>query len=189
MHRLDRATSGVLLFARSSEIAAAIAKSFEAGLADKRYLALVRGSPPDEGLVDHPIPRKEGGPRVPATTSFRTRFRVAASSAIADLGPDLVRVSLVEARPHTGRLHQIRRHMKHLHHPVIGDANYGKGALNRLFATELGLARLALHALSLSFPHPVTGDRIRFTAPLPIDLETPFSRLGIPSSAWSFGDD
>lgn len=184
VHRLDRATSGVLVFARSGEVAAAIARAFEEGLADKRYLALVRGSPPDEGRIDHPIPRREGGPRVPAATLFRARFRCFTADSSAHLAPDLRRVSLVEARPLTGRLHQIRRHLKHLSHPLIGDANYGKGALNRLFAEQVGLARLALHARSLSFPHPVTNEIVRFTAALPEDLERPFGLLGIPQTAW-----
>lgn len=184
-HRLDRATSGVLVFARSSEAAAAMGRAFEEGLADKRYLALVRGSAPDEGVIDHPIPRKEGGPRVPAVTLFRTRSRVMEAAGSAGLEADLRRVSLVEARPRTGRLHQVRRHMKHMSHPLIGDANYGKGALNRLFASRVGLARLALHALSMEMPHPVSGERIRFVAALPEDLAGPFTRLGIPCEAWA----
>lgn len=103
----------------------------------------------------------------------------------AGLEADLRRVSLVEARPRTGRLHQVRRHMKHMSHPLIGDANYGKGALNRLFASRVGLARLALHALSMEMPHPVSGERIRFVAALPEDLAGPFARLGIPCEAWA----
>jgi tRNA pseudouridine65 synthase len=191
-HRIDRATSGVLLFARSSEVAARLAAAFEAGAVEKVYLALVRGSPPDEGTVDHPIPRREDGPRVPAVTTFRTLFRVAAGDAgeganegaAASLPADVRRASLVEVRPRTGRLHQVRRHMKHLSHPLIGDANYGKGALNRAFAAAVGLRRLALHAASLRLSHPVTGAPLCLTAELPPDLTGPFERLGIPSSAW-----
>ena len=183
VHRLDRGTSGVLLFARDGAIAAALSRAFEAGAVEKTYLALVRGDPPDEGVVDHPIPRREDGPRVPAVTSFRTRFRGTAS-APRDLAPEIRRASLVEARPRTGRLHQVRRHMKHLSHPLIGDANYGKGALNRAFAALLGLRRLALHALSLRFTHPITGETLTFVAPLPQDLAEPFARLGMEPSDW-----
>ena len=183
VHRLDRGTSGVLLFARHREIAAAISLAFEAGAVEKKYLALVRGDPPDEGVVDHPIPRREDGPRVAAVTSFRTLFRGTAS-APRDLAPELRRASLVEARPRTGRLHQVRRHMKHLSHPLIGDANYGKGALNRVFASLLGLRRLALHALSLRLTHPITGVPITFVAPLPDDLAAPFARLGMGPPDW-----
>jgi tRNA pseudouridine65 synthase len=183
VHRLDRGTSGVLLFARSSEVAASLQRAFEDGAVEKTYLALVRGVPPDEGTVDHPIPRREGGPRVPAITHFRTRFRVA-DGASPELPPDLRRAALVEARPQTGRLHQVRRHLKHLSHPVIGDANYGKGALNRAFAEAVQLSRLALHAAALRFRHPATGAPLALAAELPGDLATPFGRLGIPEHVW-----
>ena len=190
VHRLDRGTSGVIVIARSGEAAARVQASFERGEAEKCYLALVRGIAPDEGLIDHPIPRREDGPRVPAVTAFRRRFAVSASDAIAlalatDLPAAVQRCSLVEARPRTGRLHQVRRHLKHVNHPLIGDANYGKGDLNRLFRATVGLGRLALHAASLELVHPFSGERLRLEAPLPDDLVAPFTRLGIPASAWS----
>jgi tRNA pseudouridine65 synthase len=170
VHRLDRPTSGVLLFALDPDAARALHGLIEAGEVQKRYLALVRGVPPEEGVIDHPIPRREGGPRVPAVTSFR---RLYAGE----------RLSLVEARPRTGRLHQVRRHLKHISHPVFGDANYGKGDLNRLFRDRYGLARLALHAAEVSFVDPWTGEPVRVAAPLPDDLRAPFDRIGIPPSA------
>lgn len=166
VHRLDRATSGVLLFALSSEAAGALHARFEDGGVDKRYWALVRGVAPAEGTIEHAIPRCEGGPRVPALTTFRRLWAGA-------------HVSLVEAHPRTGRFHQVRRHMKHIHHPVIGDANYGKGALNRAYRDEFGLARLALHATSLTFDHPHTGECITIVSVLPDDLKTPFERMGV----------
>jgi tRNA pseudouridine65 synthase len=175
VHRLDRGTSGVLLFARSAEVAAELGGCFERGEVEKTYLALVRGVPPAEGVVDHPIPRREGGPRVPAVTEYRLRCAAPPGS--------LPRASLVEARPRTGRLHQVRRHMKHISHPLIGDANYGKGALNRLFRDEVGLGRLALHASALCFVHPVSGERMCIEAPLPDDLAAPLGRLGISTAA------
>jgi tRNA pseudouridine65 synthase len=184
VHRLDRATSGVLLFARRPEVAALLQRDLETGTIEKTYLALVRGFPPDTGTIDHPIPRREGGPRVPAVTRFRALHRVS-PEATAHLPPDVRRASLVEARPLTGRLHQVRRHMKHVSHPVLGDANYGKGPLNRLFAEAIGLRRLALHALSLRLRHPVTGEPLLFTAELPEDLVSPFTALHIPRLAWA----
>jgi tRNA pseudouridine65 synthase len=180
-HRLDRATSGVLVFARAPEIAAALHRAFESGAIEKTYLALVRGVPPAEGTIDHAIPRREGGPRVPAITGFRT---LAAASAEAPLPPEVRRASLVEARPRTGRLHQVRRHLKHISHPVIGDANYGKGALNRLFTEAVGLGRLALHAVSLRFVHPVTGAALSFVAAVPDELAAPLEQLGISPAVW-----
>lgn len=184
VHRLDRATSGVLLCARRPEIAALLQRDLESGAVEKTYLALVRGSPPDAGTIDHPIPRREGGPRVPAVTRFRALHRVS-PEATAHLPPDVRRSTLVEARPLSGRLHQVRRHLKHIHHPVIGDANYGKGALNRLFAEVIGLRRLALHALSLRLRHPVTGEQLVFNTEPPEDLAAPLAALGVPVSAWA----
>jgi tRNA pseudouridine65 synthase len=167
VHRLDRPTSGVLLFALDAESARVLHELFESGGVDKRYLALVRGVAPQAGTVDHPIPRREDGPRVPALTEFRRLWSGE-------------HVSLVEARPRTGRLHQVRRHMKHINHPLIGDANYGKGALNRDYRERIGLGRLALHAAELSFTDPWSGEPYAIAAPVPRDLGGPLERLGVP---------
>jgi tRNA pseudouridine65 synthase len=166
VHRLDRATSGALLFALDPGTARRMQERFEAGEVKKRYLALVRGVPPEEGVIDHPVPRSPGGQRVAAVTEFR-RLGV------------FERYALVEARPLTGRLHQIRRHFKHLSHPLIGDVRYGKGEHNRLFRERFGLHRLALHALELAFAHPETGEPLRIVAPLPEDLAGPLRAMGI----------
>ena len=166
VHRLDRGASGALVFALSSEVAAALHTAFEDGRVEKRYLAAVRGIAPDAVTIDHPIPRREDGPRVPAVTRVR---RLATAGFF----------SLVEAVPLTGRLHQVRRHLKHISHPILGDANYGKGALNRQLRDEHGLARLALHAASVRFDHPLTGVPIEVTAPLPADLVAPLTRLAL----------
>jgi tRNA pseudouridine65 synthase len=169
LHRLDRGTSGALLFARTAEATATLGRDFEAGRVEKRYLALVRGTPPDAGVIDHPIPKKEGGERVPAITRFR---RVARST--------VDRCSLVEALPETGRLHQIRRHLKHVNHPLIGDVNYGKGDLNRHYRARYQLHRLALHAHALAFTHPITGVRVAVVAPMPDDLGAVLDALALP---------
>jgi tRNA pseudouridine65 synthase len=166
VHRIDRGASGALAFALDREAARLLHDAFEAGTVDKRYLALVRGVTPEQVVVDHAIPRREGGPRVPAVTE------------IVRLGV-FERYSLVEARPRTGRLHQIRRHLKHLGHPLIGDVNYGKGEHNRLFRTRFGLQRLALHAVSLVFPHPSDGHVVRVVAPVPADLLDPLEAMGL----------
>jgi tRNA pseudouridine65 synthase len=172
VHRLDRGTSGVVLFARGSEIAAKIQACFESGRVVKRYLALVRGVAPDHGEIDHPIPRKKKGPRVEAQTAFRR---------LASAETEPRHVSLVEAFPKTGRLHQVRRHLKHIDHPIIGDANYGKGQINREMAERYGLERLALHAASLRFEHPITGAPVEIQSPIPIDLHAPLERMGLGS--------
>jgi tRNA pseudouridine65 synthase len=166
VHRLDRATSGVLLFAFNPEIVRRMQERFDAGAVAKRYLALVRGIPPESGVIDHPIPRDVDGPRVPAVTEFR-RLAI------------FERYALVEARPRTGRRHQIRRHLKHISHPLIGDVRYGKGEHNRLFRERFGLHRLALHARELAFEHPETGEALRIVAPVPEDLAGPLRVMGI----------
>jgi len=168
LHRLDRGASGIVLFALDPETAAGMREPFETGAVEKRYLALVRGVAPEEGVVDHPIPRREGGPRVRSVTTYR---RI----SVAEIEPR--HVSLVEATPRTGRLHQVRRHLKHIDHPIIGDANYGKGALNREFSDRFGLSRLALHAAEISFSCPWTGEIVRATAPAPEDLTGPLGRI------------
>lgn len=170
VQRLDRGTSGVIAFALSAAAARRLEEATAAGELRKEYRALVRGTPPAQVTVDHPIPRRPDGPRVEATTHIETLHTVAAEPRT---------LSWVAAWLTHGRLHQVRRHLKHLSHPVIGDANYGKGPLNRAIATRYGLHRLALHAIRLTLPHPDTGHEHTFTAPLPNDLRTPLERLGI----------
>jgi len=169
-HRLDRGTSGALLFARTREAAGALARALEQGRIEKRYLALVRGTPPDDGVIDHAVPRAEGAARVPAVTRFR---RVARSP--------VDRCSLVEAIPETGRLHQVRRHFHHIHHPLVGDVNYGSGEINRRYRATYALYRLALHAHLLAFTHPATDERIVVRAPVPPDLAPALAALGLPT--------
>jgi len=166
VHRLDRATSGVLLFALSGEMAARVCESFAAGKTEKTYLALVRGVPPEEILIDHPLPPGEDthAPRVSALTMVVRREVFG-------------RYSLVEARPLTGRLHQVRRHLKHISCPIIGDVNYGKGEHNRLFRERYGLRRLFLHATRLCLPHPAQGGELDIVSPLPADLEAVLQAL------------
>lgn len=169
LHRLDRQTSGVVLFALTPAVAKTLGDDFACGKIEKTYLTLVRGTPPENGVIDHPIPRQEGGPRVDAVSTFKR----------LDMLTTLPRhTSWVRVHPKTGRLHQVRRHMKHLSHPVIGDANYGKGDLNRAFRENYGLERLALHAASISFDHPQENKRITIYAPLPADLTEPLSHMG-----------
>lgn len=168
IHRLDRGTSGVVVFAKNAEAARRLNESFANGEVRKTYLALVRGVPKaEEGVIDHPIPRREKGPRVEA----RTRW------VLVESRPAEPRhLSLVRAFPETGRLHQVRRHLKHIDHPVIGDANYGKGKLNRAIRERYGLARLALHAEALTFPDQ--GADVTVYAPLPEDLREPLRAMG-----------
>lgn len=169
VHRLDRATSGVLVFALSSEHARTLQGSFGDGTVHKTYLALVRGTPPPCGVIDSPMAKRQGGPDVESLTEYETLF-------VSDL-----RLSLVEARPRTGRRHQIRRHLRRINHPIAGDVKYGNGADNRRYRADLGLYRLALHARQLSFVHPTSGERVAFESAVPEDLAEPLRRIGVPA--------
>lgn len=167
VHRLDKATSGILLFALSSEIAGRCRAAFEAGGVAKRYLAVVRGHPCEWGTVDHPLDREDhagqaAGLRQPALTDYRRLATVELPVAV-DRYPTS-RYALVELVPHTGRRHQLRRHMKHIAHPMLGDATHGKGPLNRAVAALIGVQRLWLHACALTLAHPVTGAPLRIEA-------------------------
>jgi tRNA pseudouridine65 synthase len=176
VHRLDRATSGALVFARTRDAAAILSQSFESRQVDKRYLALVRGAPAESGVIDHPIPKSEGGARVPAIT----RFVLVARSSVD-------RCALVLASPESGRFHQVRRHLRHLGHPLIGDVNYGSGELNRRYRSEYDLRRLALHAQAIAFDHPITRARVAVSAPMPDDLGLALERLALPRAPESLG--
>ena len=171
VHRLDRGTSGVLLFALSAEVASLLGAMFEQGRMAKRYLALVRGWPAaEEGLVDHPLARDPEQPSAGQTMlEAQTRWRVLRRiewPLVTDPRFATTRVALLEAEPLQGRRHQIRRHLKHIAHPILGDATHGKGPLNRAVAAHLGQNRLWLHARSLSLRHPVSGTTLTLDAPL-----------------------
>ncbi len=169
VHRLDRATSGALLFAKSPEVARQLRTLFDEGAVDKRYVALCRGRDPELVRVDRPLSKVEGGELRRAITEFRL------------LGVH-GRYGLYEARPLTGRSHQIRRHLKAVSHPIIGDVRYGKGEHNRYFRETHGFRRLALHSHRLCFTHPRTGVRLEVEAPLPADFQQLLEGLGLAST-------
>lgn len=160
VHRLDKGTCGVLVLALHAEAARALAQSFAQHQVHKRYLALVRGWLPAGPIeVDHalkPDDAPEDAPVQEAHTRLRCLAQLAWPEAYEARHPQ-TRLSLVEALPTTGRRHQIRRHLKHVAHPIIGDATHGKGPLNRWWAERLGGQRLWLHAQALALPHPVSG--------------------------------
>ena len=161
-HRLDKGTCGVLLLALHPEAARGVAQAHAMHAVGKRYLALVRGWAPETAEVDHPLRPDDAPPDAPVQPALTRLRRLACLelSASADPRFSTTRASLVEAMPVTGRRHQIRRHLKHLSHPILGDATHGKGPLNRWWAQQLGLQRLWLHAWSLELPHPVTGETL-----------------------------
>jgi tRNA pseudouridine65 synthase len=173
-HRLDRATSGVLVFGLSQAIASALGAQLEAGAFGKRYIALVRGIAPDSVVIDHPLAKlsDEEGRETKSEEKQPARTRIARAGIFE-------RYSLVLAEPQTGRSHQIRRHLKHISCPILGDTRYGKGEHNRACRARFGLHRLALHAAALALEHPVTGERIAVTAAIPSDLAAPLEAMSL----------
>ena len=171
VHRLDKGTSGVLVFALSADVARILGQAFESGEGlHKTYRAMVRGWPADELFIDHPLKRMPDDMRTQreemqtAQTRLHTLRR--GELPIAQGAFPGLRWAEVELRPLTGRRHQLRRHAKHIAHPIIGDATHGKGPLNRAVAAHLGLQRLWLHALQLEMAHPVSGQALLVFAPL-----------------------
>ncbi|HEX6736550.1 MAG TPA: tRNA pseudouridine(65) synthase TruC [Azonexus sp.] len=185
-HRLDRGTSGVLLFGLSPEMASILGRQFEAGTVAKRYLAVVRGHPPLAGEIDHPLSRQRDdyefrGERSsdeaqPALTRYR-RLATTELPVAVDRYPSS-RYALVELEPVTGRRHQLRRHLKHIAHPIIGDATYGKGRHNRYFAENLDCRRLLLACTELGFAHPLDGRQLQMKAPVSGDFAAILARFG-----------
>lgn len=173
VHRLDRPTSGVLLFALDKESARNMMPQFAENGIDKRYLAVVRGHLGD-GELDYPLKEiidkiadKKAQQDKPAQQAF-TQYRCLAQTMIpiAVRPYDSSRYSLIEMTPKTGRKHQLRRHMAHLRHPIIGDTSHGDGKHNNMFRDNFANRRLLLHAEFLSFKHPESGNLIEINAPL-----------------------
>jgi len=183
VHRLDRGTCGVLLMALHSEAARRLGQAFTGGTMEKTYLAMTRGWLTQYCEVDHALRPEDASPEAPPQPA-RTAFTpLAWLSRPGSIDPrfDSMRASLVEARPVTGRRHQIRRHLKHLAHPIIGDATHGKGPVNRWWASELGQQRLWLHAQSLAFTHPFTGERVHLHSGLAAPDQTTRTHAAPPA--------
>jgi tRNA pseudouridine65 synthase len=185
VHRLDKPTSGVLLFGLSPEGARAAALSFAAGAVRKSYLAVVRGVPEQQGRIDHPLfeepdrldyPNSPERGAQPALTEFRRLASVELPCAVGRYASS--RYALLELHPLTGRRHQLRRHCKHIFHPIIGDSKYGEGRHNRFFREYFGCHRLLLAATEIRLPHPESGAELRISAPLEASFATLLIQLG-----------
>ncbi len=159
IHRLDRATSGVLVFGLDSASARAVGQQFEQRAVLKEYRALVRGWVDDQGLIDHPLSDEEGHARPqPAVTEYECLRRVELPCAV-DRYPT-TRYSLVAVHPLTGRRQQIRKHFKHISHHLVGDTTHGNGKHNRFFREQFDIHRLMLTAHRLEFAQPLSGERL-----------------------------
>ena len=185
VHRLDKPTSGVMVFALAPDVARALTDAFTAQRVHKTYLAVVRGHPPEAGAIDRPLNKyhEPGSERRPARTMFRRLATTELPVAVSRYPTS--RYALVEAQPLTGRTHQIRRHLNHIAHPVIGDGKHGDYRHNRYFREELGCDRLLLAAVRLELAHPVSGDPLRIGAPPEPSFQAVLDRFGWGSDTTS----
>ncbi|MBU0657000.1 MAG: tRNA pseudouridine(65) synthase TruC [Gammaproteobacteria bacterium] len=178
VHRLDKPTSGVLLFALDSDTARLLTEQFSAGLVEKTYLAIVRGHTEESGIIDHPLKEEldkiadananQDKPAQAAITHYQRLLAFELPYAV-DRYPSS-RYSLLELQPKTGRKHQLRRHMKHISHHMLGDTTHGNGKHNQFFRQQFACQRLLLHAARLQLTHPHTGEPLIINAPLPADF-------------------
>jgi tRNA pseudouridine65 synthase len=167
VHRLDRKTGGVLLFAFNKDAEITMQQQFMENRVKKKYLAIVRGHTPDSETIDYPL-RKENGTLQEALTNYITLKRAEIDVPFGSHATS--RYSLIEATPQTGRMHQIRKHMSHVFHPIIGDRTHGCNKQNKLFKDKWDMTTMLLHASQLNFKHPVTSEEIIIEAPLQVEF-------------------
>jgi tRNA pseudouridine65 synthase len=180
VHRLDRATSGVLAFGLTAHAAQRLAAEFAARRVGKTYLAVARGWTDPQGCIDHPVADEDSnGVHQAAQTRYRRIGTVELPVAV-DRYPT-ARFSLVQAEPLTGRRQQIRRHFKHISHHLIGDTTHGNGRQNRLFRERFGIHRLLLLSYRLRFVHPCTAAPIEVSAPFDADWQRIMTLFGDPT--------
>ena len=170
-HRIDRPTSGILLFGLDEAAGAALSILFQERKVQKTYLAMVRGHTQDAGLIDSPLHKYEdqdGHIKSVETQEARTDYQRLATIELpySTERYATTRYSLVELSPHTGRRHQIRRHVAHIRHPIIGDVRHGCNKANKLARANFGIHRLLLAATHLEFPHPFENKTVKIHCPL-----------------------
>lgn len=181
VHRLDRPTSGLVLFSTDKEHTSKFAELFSGRDITKTYVALVRGYTDDSGEIDYALKnQKKNNEEQSASTSYETLKTVEVPIAVGRY--ECSRYSLVKVTPHTGRMHQIRKHFAHLRHPLIGDTRYGDTNHNKMFKKDFHLHRLMLMAVKLKFNHPVTGEPVSVKTPLDRDFTNILQRLGMVQS-------
>ncbi|GAB4010962.1 tRNA pseudouridine(65) synthase TruC [Spirosoma migulaei] len=175
VHRLDRKTGGVLLFALTESMNSIMQQQFMGALVDKKYIAIVRGYTPDEQTIDYALRNDETGVSQDAVTHLKTRQRTEIPLPFGKHPTS--RYSLVELTPTTGRMHQLRKHMAHILHPIIGDRPHGCNKQNKLFKAHFEMNTMLLHAQKLEFVHPVTSEQITITAPFQAEFERMLGEL------------
>ena len=187
VHRLDKPTSGVLLFALSSDTARQLTEQFTAKQVAKNYQAIVRGHLADSGVIDYALQVQwdkmtdsQSDPDKPAQDAVTHYECLARTELPFPVGRyDSVRYSWVSLSPQTGRKHQLRRHLKHIFHPIVGDTSHGDGKHNSFLRDQFGLQRLMLHANRLSLKHPVSGEPLEIEAPLGEDFKLMLEQLAL----------
>jgi len=164
IHRLDRATSGVLIFGKNKKGASLLSAQFRDKKVEKQYLGIIRGYVEDAATIDYPLAKEKWLPKKEAISHYR---RIAQTEIQVPIGRyETARYSLVEVQLETGRRHQIRRHFAHLRHPIIGDKKHGDVKHNKHWANEFGISRMLLHAQHMQFNHPETGKNTLIYAPI-----------------------
>jgi len=161
VHRLDRKTSGVLLFAFDKEVNKLMTEIFTSKTIQKRYIAVVRGYAPDSLMIDYPLYTDDGRLQE-AQTLIRTLCKAEIDLQFGKHPTS--RYSLIEAFPHTGRMHQIRKHLAHIFHPIIGDRPHGCNKQNKLWLETFHMNTMLLHAESVQLTHPITNEKIKIKA-------------------------
>jgi tRNA pseudouridine65 synthase len=161
VHRLDRKTSGVLLFAFEKDVEIAMHKQFQEAMVEKKYLAILRGYAPEQMDIDYPL-AKENGNIQEAFTSFKSLQYT--EIAVPFGKHETSRYTLVEASPKTGRMHQLRRHFAHIFYPIIGDRKHGCNKQNKFFKEQFEFTTMLLHASEIAFTHPVSSDQVKLKA-------------------------
>jgi len=186
VHRLDKPTSGVLLFALDSETARLLGEQFTADTVKKQYLAVVRGYSAEHELIDYPLKQQLdkmsdalADPDKQAQEAVTEYIRLATAELPFPVGRyETARYSLLQLMPKTGRKHQLRRHMKHIFHPIIGDTTHGDGRQNQFFRQQFDCHRLMLAATAMSFQHPHTAVKVELCAALDEVFEKIIDELG-----------
>lgn len=174
-HRLDRKTGGVLLFAKDEESNSLMQKQFADRKIQKTYLAIVRGHTPDHIEIDYPLINEKGVSQT-ALTQMATLQKI--EIPISSGRYPTSRYSLVQLVPKTGRMHQLRKHLAHVLHPIIGDRPHGCNKQNRFFKSQFDLMTMLLHASELSFDHPIDGTHVVISAPLQSEFQRMMKMLG-----------
>ena len=176
IHRLDRPTSGVLIFGLNSNAARQLAQEFEQRQVEKRYLAVVRGYTEESGVIDYPLQEETWTERQSAVTAYRKLAQVELPHPVGRY--QTARYSLLEIQPKTGRMHQIRKHMKHIFHPIVGDTTHGDGKHNQLFREQFNISRLLLVATELGFQHPYTKEQLTIKTKPEAEVMELFVKMG-----------